>query len=540
MDLNMMQMGMFSTMRANKTEALMCIVLPIVLKHAYDMAATISFDDLPDRMRSLVGLRPRRTVRVITSTQRMGYYGRVFDESDMNHVLQRAIGYYLSAHVKMTDKNSGRYELVEAMDPSVVSRLEEDVANPNEDCYYYRPRDPASDVTILQVQALPPKGEWVEIQPGLWFHHAVHESEARGDGQGNKEFTVTFTLKSSLPDATNHIDTFVNTAFALYQDMTVAKKLRDKSRYMYVASTSASSPSSEDNTAPAAPVFKRYALSDHKTFDSLFFPAKEDVVELLNAFTSKQGKYAIPGFPYKLGFLLHGPPGTGKTSLIKAIAQYTNRHIVNISLANVKTNQDLMDFMLDLRMTIAGEDLPVKLNYDKVVFVMEDIDCASDVVHARKSPAEAAKEVAETEALLDALLSQDVPVKSDVKLPSMPKTKYTPHDKLNLSGLLNVLDGVVDTPGRILIMTSNHPEKLDPALVRPGRIDEKLLLGGMDADQTKLMVQHYFSCVLSAAEAARIDAVFAATSNDISPAQVENLCAKHRRLQDMLAALEAH
>ena len=50
-------------------------------------------------------------------------------------------------------------------------------------------------------------------------------------------------------------------------------------------------------------------------------------------------------------------------------------------------------------------------------------------------------------------------------------------DRLNLSGLLNVLDGVVDTPERIVVMTTNHPEILDPALIRPGRIDQKLLLG---------------------------------------------------------------
>jgi mitochondrial chaperone BCS1 len=50
-------------------------------------------------------------------------------------------------------------------------------------------------------------------------------------------------------------------------------------------------------------------------------------------------------------------------------------------------------------------------------------------------------------------------------------------DKLNLSGMLNVLDGVVDCPNRIVVMTSNHPEKLDPALIRPGRVNLKLYLG---------------------------------------------------------------
>ena len=62
-------------------------------------------------------------------------------------------------------------------------------------------------------------------------------------------------------------------------------------------------------------------------------------------------------------------------------------------------------------------------------------------------------------------------------------------DKLNLSGLLNVLDGVVDTPERIVVMTTNHPEILDPALIRPGRIDQKLLLAYMKWHNVVLMIE---------------------------------------------------
>merc|ERR1719337_534516 len=65
-------------------------------------------------------------------------------------------------------------------------------------------------------------------------------------------------------------------------------------------------------------------------------------------------------------------------------------------------------------------------------------------------------------------------------------------DKLNLSGLLNVLDGVVDTPERIVVMTTNHPEILDPALIRPGRIDQKLLLGYMKWPNVVDMINHYY------------------------------------------------
>ena len=65
-------------------------------------------------------------------------------------------------------------------------------------------------------------------------------------------------------------------------------------------------------------------------------------------------------------------------------------------------------------------------------------------------------------------------------------------DKLDLAGLLNVLDGVVDSPNRIVIMTTNHPEKLDPALIRPGRINKQVLLGYLQPAEALLMVQHYF------------------------------------------------
>ena len=77
-------------------------------------------------------------------------------------------------------------------------------------------------------------------------------------------------------------------------------------------------------------------------------------------------------------------------------------------------------------------------------------------------------------------------------------------DELNLAGLLNVLDGVVDTPERILIMTSNHPEKLDPALVRPGRIDKTIHLSYLQAAEAAQMAAHYFQCPVSDAQAERL------------------------------------
>ena len=78
---------------------------------------------------------------------------------------------------------------------------------------------------------------------------------------------------------------------------------------------------------------------------------------LLKHFTSKSGKYAIQGYPHKVGLLLHGPPGTGKTSLIKALAQHTRRSIVNVPLARITTNQELMDIMFDQQYCVHGDEV---------------------------------------------------------------------------------------------------------------------------------------------------------------------------------------
>jgi len=183
---------------------------------------------------------------------------------------------------------------------------------------------------------------------------------------------------------------------------------------------------------------------------------------------------------------------------------------------------------------------------------MEDIDAASKVVFARKKKDAKAKsdgsttpemspqlpeaalasesddeEKCETpnavQQLVDCLTQNAVVATSDSDCVKVGPTAVwgKDEDALNLAGLLNVLDGVVDSPGRILVMTSNHPEKLDPALIRPGRISKRIHLGSMSPESMVGMVEHYTAAELTEAQKAELQEI-----SGLSPARVEQCCAE--------------
>jgi len=370
--------------------------------------------------------------------------------------------------------------------------------------------------------------------------------------------SITYEFRCSASDGLEKVDAFIEKAYEWYTDMVSSKT--DKSRYMYIMQASGSGGGEDDEEEGKGPKYKRYKLVGNKTFNSLFLPEKQSLIHLLDQFMSRKGKFAIPGFPLKLGLLLYGPPGTGKTSMIKALAAHTGRNIVNVPLGRIKTNQELMDCMFDLKFNVPGQDMPIQMDFKKIIFVLEDVDAATSVVHKRsggdssktfngddeESDDEDVDNVDMMKHMLNEMMMMQamstsmgdgVPgaAKGGIKSFEIDKT-----DELDLSGVLNVLDGVVDCPERILVMTTNHPEKLDPALIRPGRINLKLHLNYMQAPEMMEMLAHYFGEVEDV-QARRANAAFKqATSHGVqfTPAQLEQLCAEADQVEDFVQSLE--
>merc|ERR1712070_663940 len=118
-----------------------------------------------------------------------------------------------------------------------------------------------------------------------------------------------------------------------------------------------------------------------------------------------------------------------------------------------------------------------------------------------------------------------------------PRSSFEPDDKLNLAGLLNVLDGVVDAEGRIIIMTTNFPDKLDPALIRPGRINKRIHLGHVKAEALCDMAEHYLRIHLD--DESRIILEEIASRSSFSPAQVEQSCAEAESFEELVMLLRS-
>jgi chaperone BCS1 len=186
-----------------------------------------------------------------------------------------------------------------------------------------------------------------------------------------------------------------------------------------------------------------------------------DINEYLHPATSHW--YANRGIPYRRGYLFHGPPGTGKTSLSFALAGVFGLDIYCVSL---------------LEPSLTEEDLGMLFNNlpRRCVVLLEDIDSAG---LGRKAGDEGSELLSgenddKNPKSGSSNASKRAAKKKQWKKKARGDSDAEPSTGISLSGLLNAIDGVASHEGRVLVMTTNHPEQLDPALIRPGRVDMQI------------------------------------------------------------------
>ena len=123
-------------------------------------------------------------------------------------------------------------------------------------------------------------------------------------------------------------------------------------------------------------------FSSNKNFNNLFFPHKKYLLNKIDFFSHNEKYYNNHGIPYTLGISLEGPPGTGKTSIIKSLANYLKRHLIIINMNKIKTNEELDQFFYES--TYSNNNKQNSINFEDKIYVFEDIDCCIDIIKQRK------------------------------------------------------------------------------------------------------------------------------------------------------------
>lgn len=262
-------------------------------------------------------------------------------------------------------------------------------------------------------------------------------------------------------------------------------------------------------------IFDMNKFDTNKSLDNIFGKHIEQVRSRVKMFQNDKDWYESQGIPYTLGLLLHGKPGCGKTSLIKAIAKDTKRHILNIKLTSKVTLTELRNLFYSEKIKVSTDiNSPpryITIPIDQRIYVMEDVDCLTDLLNSRNGK--------QTE---EKLTDEDL---EQIKLLGKQRWKELKQlntDGVTLSDILNIIDGVLETPGRILILTSNYPEKLDSALLRPGRMDLIIDFKECDVYQLQKMFQHFYKEQL-----ASCDFDYAILDNKFTPAFVQEIFLRH-------------
>jgi len=198
-----------------------------------------------------------------------------------------------------------------------------------------------------------------------------------------------------------------------------------------------------------------YSGSCEKTFKTTFLPAqtKDLLLNDLNQFKKMKPQAEKFGVFYKRGYMFHGAPGCGKSSIVSAIANYMNMPVFIFELHRMKTS----DLNNAIRLLEKGS-----------ILLFDDVDTAPVTWHRDK-----------------------IHLQQNSNKSGNDNTTNS-SDVLDLGTLLGILDGHSNLEGSIIIMNTNHPEFLDPALIREGRIDIQIEIKPCNFEQLKLMVKSVF------------------------------------------------
>jgi hypothetical protein len=257
-----------------------------------------------------------------------------------------------------------------------------------------------------------------------------------------------------------------------------------------------------DNKNPNETLFMAYEFHTTSTFDNFFSEEASLVRSDLDFFLNHKELYVRNGRPWTYTVLNEGPPGVGKTKLVKAIANLTGYSVIVINLQHIPNIRVLYDSFHSS--VLAGERIP----HEKRIYYIPEVDT-------------------QTCSMLEKRDSKNKPKIEIMKHEPQKGFDILSLDKKpTLGEVLNVLDGIPERNGHILILDTNHIQSLDPALIRPGRVDRIVQWKFMSSNSLKMYLENYYDEIIPK------DAIL--PDRKYSAAMIGSIVASHKTLSECL------
>jgi len=369
----------------------------------------------------------------------------------------------------------------------------------------------------------------------LNIFEGIEDKENSNDSSKNKNIKKkSYILILSMPVTgnINILKDFIKDCKKLYEKSKIKDDLNKRQIFVYEKS--------EKGELRTELYFKNFPMEHNKDLNmNIFFEGKDKLINYITPFIydkdeiSNVGeeRYKRSGFTFNAGLLFYGAPGCGKTSTIKAILRYTNRHAVILNLSRIKTCDELENIFR--KRTFDGKELSGK----ELCYVLEDCDATGDNYSSILSNRKKTKTPNST----DSDIPSQKPTESEnivnklIELSTSTCSLKPEDDPVNLSCFLNILDGIIELHGVMIIMTSNYPEKIDDALIRPGRFDFKYEFKRASREIIRDMLK--FKYEISEKKMCEYDSILNIKDEVLSPAQIQAVCFQNSNIVDCINEL---
>jgi hypothetical protein len=377
----------------------------------------------------------------------------------------------------------------------------------------------------------------VENNISLRFYSESMEDESSQNGEKNERSrpplssTKQYFFELTVPGSNNMqlLKKFIDDCEKVWLD----RKKQDGQHIIYELVKT----QQDEDTGNMKLVLQQYPFKSNKTFDNIFYEKKQELIDYITPFckdadpnSEKAVEYARAGVTFKSTILLYGHPGCGKSCTIRAILNKTKRQGVLVRWSLLKKCSDFRTLFRTT--TFNGVEYEAK----DLCFIFEDFDANNNRVLKERGDDELSDVLKLIKSDDKISVSASTAVAAIHSVAAASAISCKDDDDLTLDCILNILDGIIELHNAMIIFTTNHLEQIDPAFLRPGRIDFKLELTKMNTSSMLEMVKHKFK--LDDEDVGQLKSYFDKFNNvKLTPAELQNICFRYTKT-DIIKCLE--